>query len=139
MSILTAGKIIDRALLLEEGGAVVIPCSSYEEMEKLRVRLYKIRKQLEGKHRELAFSLDITRRISKNKDKWTLYVTKDASLSGVFILEAGEAMPFDEDEFNEKEEEKEEPVEDFDDVALKIEEAQKLEKEKQETSKNNIS
>ena len=133
----TASKVIDRAILLEEGGAIVIPCSSYEEMEKLRTRLYKIRKQLEGKHRELAFSLDITRKVGKNK--WTLYITKDIGLSGVLIVEAGEAKPFTSEEDFLEEEGFEEPAEDFDEVAAKIEATQDLQGEDEETSKNNIS
>lgn len=150
MNTVTANKVIDRALLLNEGGAIVIPCSSFREMEKLRVRLYKIKKQLERKHKKLAFSLDITRKVSENK--WTLYVTKDSSLSGVFIIEAGEAAPFTlEEQAPEEEEEEltseqaqEEPLEEqapenFDDVAIRIEEAQNLEEENEETSKNNIS
>lgn len=155
MDTITAGKIIDRAILLEEGGVIVIPCSSYEEMEKLRTRLYKIRKQLERQHKELAFSLDITRKA--RKDKWTLYVTKDTGLSGVFVIEAGEATPFGIKDKPEKEEVKEieeikEEVEDFDEVAAKIEAAQDLEEEEEiskaskgeawderENVKNNIS
>lgn len=148
MDTVTANKVIDRALLLNEGGAIVIPCSSFGEMEKLRVRLYKIKKQLERKHKKLAFSLDITRKVSENK--WTLYVTKDSSLSGVFIIEAGEAAPFTleeqapeeeeeepKPEFKEEEEEEKEemPTEDFDDVAAKIEEAQNLEEENEENVK----
>lgn len=140
----TASKLIDRAILLEEGGAIVIPCSSYEEMEKLRIRLYKIRRQLEKQHRDLSSSLDITRKVRKNK--WTLYITKDTSLSGVFIIESGEAKPFTSEQVLEEEGSEEllesselpESPEDFDDVAAKIEQAQDS-LESQETSKSNIS
>ena len=139
-TIITAGKVIDRAILLEEGGVIVIPCSSYEEMEKLRTRLYKVRRQLKRQHRELSFSLDITRKVRENK--WTLYVTKDASLSGVFIVEAGEAKPFTLEQAPEESSEEPsestespEPVEDFDEVAAKIEATQDLGEENEETSK----
>ena len=135
---ITAGKIIDRAILLEEGGAIVIPCSSYEEMEKLRIRLYKIRKQLEKQHRELSSSLDITRKVGR--DKWTLYITKDANLPGVFIIEAGEAKPFTLEQAPEEEpSEPSKPIEDFDDIAAKIEATQDLREENKETSKITIS
>lgn len=141
--IITASKIIDRAILLEEGGVIVIPCSSYEEMEKLRTRLYKIRSQLRNQHRELALSLDITRKVRENK--WTLYITKDTHLSGVFIIEAGEATPFTSEQAPEELSESSEPsesskpAEDFDKVAAKIEETQDLQGENEEMSKNNIS
>ncbi|MCE7738500.1 MAG: hypothetical protein GPJ50_03885 [Candidatus Heimdallarchaeota archaeon] len=96
---------------------------------------------MEKQHRELSFSLDITRKIGKNK--WTLYVTKDANLSGVFIIEAGEAKPFTLEQAPEEEpsepSEPLEPTEDFDDVATKIEATQDLQEEDEETSKNNIS
>lgn len=132
---ITASKIIDRAILLDEGGAIVIPCSSYEEMEKLRTRLYKIRRQLRSQHRELASSVDITRKVKENK--WTLYITKDTGLSGVFIVEAGEAKPFTLEQAPEQAPEEEpsepsEPAEDFDEVAAKIEEAQDLQEENKE-------
>lgn len=144
----TAPKLIDRAILLEEGGAIVVPCSSYEEMEKLRVRLYKLKQQLQGSYRDIALSLDIRRRVSTNR--WTIFITKDVGFSGVFILEGGEAKPFDlQEEEKEKEaelppeeelEEKElapapapAPVpEDFDDVAAEIERTQGLTEEKEE-------
>jgi hypothetical protein len=137
---ITASKVIDRAILLEEGGAIVIPCSSYEEMEKLRTRLYKIRRQLKSQHRELSSSIDITRKVRENK--WTLYITKDTGLSGVFIVEDGEAKPFTLEEQTPEqvpEEPLEQAPEDFDEVAAKIEEAQDLQEENEETSKNNIS
>ena len=127
----TASTIIDRAILLKEGGAIVIPCSSYEEMERLRIRLYKLRKQLEIKHRDIALSLDIRRKASS--DKWTVFVTKDAGFSGVFVVEEGEAKPFDIEEIEaelleeaEKEKEVEVEAEDFDDVAAEIERTQGL-------------
>ena len=137
---ITASKVIDRAILLEEGGAIVIPCSSYEEMEKLRTRLYKIRRQLKSQHRELSSSIDITRKVRENK--WTLYITKDTGLSGVFIVEAGEAKPFTLEQAPEQvpeEEPLEQAPEDFDEVAARMEEAQDLQEENEETSKNNIS
>ena len=141
---ITASKVIDRAILLEEGGAIVIPCSSYEEMEKLRTRLYKIRRQLKSQHRELSSSIDITRKVRENK--WTLYITKDTGLSGVFIVEDGEAKPFTLEEQAPEQVPEEEPLEqapeDFDEVAARMEEAQDLQEDSsefQETSKNNIS
>ena len=154
----TASSIIDRAILLKEGGVIVIPCSSYEEMEGLRSRLYKLRNQLAKKHSSLAMSLDITRKV-KGK-KWTLYVSKEKTLLGVLIIEDGKAEPFsievNEETAGERRErlmaedgtevtqkcsepqELPEPKEDFDEVAAKIEEAQDLhweERENEETSK----
>lgn len=131
---ITASKLIDRAILLEEGGAIVIPCSSYEEMEKLRIRLYKLKGQLQKSCRDTALSLDIKRKVST--DRWTIFITKDADLPGVFIVENGKAKPF-EDELPELPEEVEE-VElqekkeaDFDDIAAEIEKAQGLREEKE--------
>ena len=122
----TASKIIDRAILLEEGGAIVIPCPSYKEMERLRIRLYKLKKQLEGNYKEVGLALDITRKVGT--DKWTLFITKDTSLSGVFVIEGGEAKPFIEEAEGERKEkeEVEEKEEDFDEVAAEIEATQGL-------------
>lgn len=136
----TASKIIDRAILLEEGGAIVIPCSSYEEMERLRIRLYKLKKELQKGYKDTAVSLDIKRKVSA--DRWTLFITKDTALEGVFIVEGGEAKAF-EDELSEEPEVLKEPKEvelpeaDFDDVAAEIEESQGLAKneDNKETSK----
>lgn len=136
----TASKIIDRAILLEEGGTIVIPCISYTEMEKLRTRLYKLKSNLEKSYRDVAISLDIRRRVTR--DKWTLFITKDANLSGIFIVEDGETKPFytgfekeieektetkTEDEIMEEVEETEkETKKDFDSVASEMEKAQGL-------------
>lgn len=141
----TASKIIDRAILLEEGGAIVIPCSSYEEMERLRIRLYKLKKELQKGYKDTAVSLDIKRKVTS--DRWTLFITKDTALEGVFIVEGGEAKAF-EDEVKPPEEAKilkepkepevlKEPEADFDDIAEEIEKAQGLTKEEdnKETSK----
>lgn len=136
----TANKVIDKAILLKEGGVIVIPCSSYEEMERLRIRLYKLRKQLRENYKEIALSLDICRKISGDNSRWTIYITKDTNLTGVLIIENGEARPFedededsyiqrdkDEDEHKEEKEEKEEEKEEnFDDVAAEIERTQGL-------------
>lgn len=148
----TASSIIDRAITLKEGGVIVIPCSSYEEMENLRVRLYKVRRQLGKKYDNLAKTLDITRRAKESN--WTLYISKEAALTGVFIVEEGETKPFINEEDVKTEEERiaflkkgemeremememerEEEVEvkmgekkekDFDEVATEIERAQNL-------------
>ncbi len=148
---ITASSVIDRAISLKEGGVIVIPCSSYEEMEGLRVRFYKLRNQLAKKHSTLATSLDITRKVRKKK--WTLYISKERSLQGVLVVENGEATPLvieaeeEEDESRRKrlmledgvlggvetededKDETEAPTQNFDDVASKIEEAQGLTKE----------
>lgn len=145
-TIVTASRVIDRAILLEEGGAIVIPCSSYEEMENLRTRLYKLKTQLAKNYREVALSLDIKRKVSTNK--WVLFVTKDSSLSGVFIVEGGEAKPFDdikgfeeteETEEKRKEEEIEEEVKDFDDIATEMEITQGLLSKDEEETKIDVS
>lgn len=132
----TANKIIDRAILLKEGGAITISCPSYIEMERLRIRLYKLRKQLEKSHREVAHSLDIIRKVRANK--WTIYITKDSSLSGVFILEDGEVKPFDNKmekvEEIEIEAEEEKKSEAFDDIAAEIEATQGLTAEEKEVN-----
>lgn len=131
---ITASRLLDRAILLEEGGAIVVPCASYEDMEKLRIRLYKLKRQLEENYRDMALSLDIKRKVSGNR--WTIFISKDTALSGVFVVEGGEAKPFELEEVElpdeeEKEEEKETelpelPEVDFDDIAAEIEETQGL-------------
>jgi len=137
----TANKLIDRAILLKEGGAITIACPSYIEMERLRIRLYKLRKQLEKSHKELAYSLDITRKATANR--WTIYITKDNSLSGVFIIEDGVAKPFDDEieevEKTEEIEEETKEVEGFDEVAAKIEAAQGLTQGEKEVNNENNS
>lgn len=141
----TASKIIDRAILLEEGGAIVIPCSSYEEMERLRIRLYKLKKELQKSYKDTAISLDIKRKVTS--DRWTLFITKDTALEGVFIVEGGEAKAFENELPEELPEEAKIPKEpevpeaDFDDVAEEIEKAQGLTKEEdnKETSNINVS
>lgn len=135
----TASKIIDKAILLKKGGVIVIPCSSYEEMERLRIRLYKLKKQLGGNYREVALSLDISRKIGT--DKWTLFITKDTILPGVLVIENGEIRPFEEEEEGEEEdvrrtrlmakdakdaENTKEKERDFGEVAAEIEAAQNL-------------
>lgn len=134
---ITASKLIDRAILLEEGGAIVIPCSSYEEMEKLRIRLYKLKRQLEEKYRDVALSLDIKRKVDVDANRWTIFITKDASLSGIFIVEGGKAKPFEEEveppELIEPEEaslpEASLPEADFDNIAAEMEKTQGLTEE----------
>lgn len=132
----TASKIIDRAMLLEEGGAIVIPCSSYEEMERLRIRLYKLKKELQKGYKDTAVSLDIKRKVTS--DRWTLFITKDTALEGVFIVEEGKAKPFDSAPEKEAELSKEEeptlPIEEqsFDDAADEIEKNQGLNKKEEE-------
>lgn len=160
--VITASSIMDRAILLKDGGAIAIPCSSYEEMESLRIRLYKLRNRLEKRYKFLARTLDIVRKTGE--DKWTLYITKERTIPGVLIIEDGEARPFVINETKEErtEEEKErltaaneidslnltdtehqeqkERTGNFDEAASKIEAAQGLAEEKdQEKSKSDVS
>lgn len=124
----TASNIIDRAVLLKDGGAIVIPCSSYEEMEALRLRLYKLRSKLEKKHSSITRTLDITRKVGENR--WTLFISKEKTLPGVLIIEDGEAKPFTiETEENKAELQR---LEDFDEAAAKIEAMQGLSKAEEE-------
>lgn len=126
-SIVTASSIIDRAISLKDGGVIVIPCNSYEDMERLRIRLYKVRNQLSKNYESIAKTLDITRKTKEGKH--TLYVSKEVGLPGVFIIEEGEALPFAvTEDFQESQEEVKEvkQEQDFDSVAAEIEASQGL-------------
>ena len=94
MGKITASSVIDRAIALKNGGVVVVPCSSFEEMEKLRTKMYKLKNQLSKGHSSLARSIDITRKSSNGR--WTIYISKEEDLPGVFVIEEGEALPLEE-------------------------------------------
>ncbi len=140
MNTTTLSSVIDKAITLKEGGVIVIPCSSYEDMEGTRIKLYKLRNQLAKKHSSLARTIDITRKVREGK--WTIYVSKEIALLGVLVIENGEAKPFvlEDEERREKlmeEDRVETEVEteakteqnqerDFDEVAAEIEASQNL-------------
>ena len=148
MQTITLSAIIDKAITLKEGGAIVIPCSSYEDMERTRIKLYKLRNQLAKKHSSLARTIDITRKAKE--ESWNIYISKEKTLLGVLIIEDGEAKPFVLEDDEERRESFMEEVEvevevetkteqepekdfikqkDFDEVAAEIEQAQSLEEE----------
>lgn len=89
----TASEILQKAMLLEDGGDIKIPCASYEEMETLRTRLYKVRRQLEGQHSALARAIDITRKVRENS--WFIIVAKEMSFPGIIVTEGGISRPFE--------------------------------------------
>ena len=97
----TANRIIDRAVLLEEGETIALPCPSYDAMEALRTQLYKVKQQLEKKHLAAARALYISRKARKGK--WTIFVTKETGIPGAFIVKDGEARPLDLPEETEEE------------------------------------
>ena len=146
MNTTTLSSVIDKAIQLKEGGVIVIPCTSYEDMEGIRIKLYKLRNQLAKKHSSLARTIDITRKARKGK--WTIYVSKEKALLGVLIIEDGEAKPFiledeerreklmEEDGIETEIEQSQVLEKDFDDVAAEIEASQNLtEGEEQELTK----
>lgn len=133
----TASSIIDRAISLKEGGVIIIPCSSYASMERLRIRLYKVKNKLAKSYGSVANTIDIARK--SNNEKHVIYVSKETSLDGVFIMEEGEAMPFtctedstDKEVEQEVEQEVEVEEKDFDEVAAEIEACQNLTEDRPE-------
>lgn len=91
----SANEILDEAILLKDGGVIAISCRSYREMEALRTKLYRVKRQLEGKYSSMAKAIDITRKIERDKNKWTLLVSKDLTVSEVVIIEDGIVRPFE--------------------------------------------
>jgi len=90
----TAGEIIDQAMTLKEGGRITIQCHDYEEMENLRVNLYKTRKLLEKSHRAMARMLWISRQVIDNG--WLVHVTKEKTVSNIVIVDGdGTVKPFE--------------------------------------------
>lgn len=87
----TAREILDKAILLKEGGKIITKCEDYSEMESLRTNLYKARNALLKKHRSLAYSLYISR--EKVDDDYLVTITKE-----VVIVEDGKVRPFERDE-----------------------------------------
>lgn len=145
----TLSAILDKAITLKDGGVIIIPCASYEEMEIARTKLYKLRNQLSKKFSSLARALDIKR--EGKKGSWTLYISKESTIKGVLIIEDGETRPFElktEEEAVRKNklikedikdiEDIKEDIEkthlnrDFDEVAAEIEATQNLETEKED-------
>ena len=147
MTGITAREMLDAAIALEEGQKIVTQCDSYEEMESLRINLYKSRKALLKVHKALAYSLYISREIKGNN--WFVTIAKELSVSKVIIVgKDGSVKPFERTEAavgtEENEQERlvrlmkedglpeleiEEALtkqgeDDFDKAALKIEEAQ---------------
>ena len=145
MQTITLSAIIDKAITLKEGGAIVIPCSSYEDMERTRIKLYKLRNQLAKKHSSLARTIDITRKAKE--ESWNIYISKEKTLLGVLIIEDGEAKPFiledeerreklmEEDGIETEIEQSQVLEKDFDDVAAEIEASQNLTEEGEEQEK----
>jgi len=90
----TAGEIIDQAMTLKEGGRITIQCHDYEEMENLRVNLYKTRKLLEKSHRAMARMLWISRQVTDGG--WLVHVTKEKTVSNIVIVDGdGTVKPFE--------------------------------------------
>ena len=90
---LTAATAIDKALLLEEGETITIPCPSYDSMESLRSQLYKRKKTLAKAYRKMADSIYITR--ETNKHGWFIHLTKQHRVTGAFITgKDGSIRPF---------------------------------------------
>jgi len=143
----TAREIMDAAILLQDGERIITKCPSYEEMEKLRVYLYKTRTQMLKTHKEMAYSLYISR--ETNEEGFFVVVAKEMTVEGVVVIDKdGNVRPFtrkehvpaaDEDstermrrlmaEDGMTEEEIEDALaqkgeEDFDEAASKIEEMQ---------------
>lgn len=91
----TAADIIDRAVSLEEGEDIVIPYSSYNELETMRIQLYKRRATLEKKHEAQADSIYISREVNRKEGTFLLLVKKAARCTGLFIRDKdGNIKPF---------------------------------------------
>ena len=88
-------KIFDKVLSSEEGECIAIKCSSFEEMERLRIQLYRERMKLRKAYKELADVLNISRK--SEGDKWVIYLSKAPEIPEdrvFFISKAGRVKPF---------------------------------------------
>lgn len=94
----TANRVMEAAILLNEGEIIALPCPTYNAMESLRTQLYKVKQQLEKKHPVMARTLYISRKIEDNnlaEPKWTVFVTKETGVPEAFIIDRnGKAQPF---------------------------------------------
>ena len=92
-------NIFDRVLAADEGECVAVGCSSFEEMERVRMQFYREMKKLRRAHRELAAGLSISRKTENHK--WIVCLTKSPEISPekvVFFSKDGKIEPFEKKE-----------------------------------------
>lgn len=80
-----AVELFQRALTLEAGGRIVIPCQDYYEMERVRVALYKQLNRLRRANRKLAEKLSISREFSSENAKFMVYISHSAFIRDAFV------------------------------------------------------
>ena len=81
---LTAREIMDQAVTLNSGQRIAVQCASYNEMEALRTNLYKLRAMMLKKHRQLAYTLWVSRKIEG--DNYFVIVTKETEIKNAVII-----------------------------------------------------
>lgn len=94
-------KIIDRVVAAEEGEFVAIKCSTFEEMERVRMQLYREMRKLRKSHKHIFDGMSVSR-VSEN-GKFVVYLSKIPELDAdrIFFLDkSGNAKPFEKEETN---------------------------------------
>jgi len=89
-------KLFDEAL--ESGETVVVPCSSYKEMERIRTKLYREKARMFKKIGLRAEEVDITREIldEGEEKKFIVYLSKSPGLPDAYIIDkAGKTRVID--------------------------------------------
>ena len=139
-------KLFDEALESEE--TVIVPCSSFREMERIRTKLYREKARIGKKIGLKAEEIDISREIIEegNETKYVVYISKSPGLPDAYTIDkAGKVRNIDKPVLAETEEDRmtrlmredgmteeeisdalaEKGEDDFDKAATKIEQLQK--------------
>lgn len=78
-------EIFDKAILLEEGEELWIPCTSSEEQNSVRVNIYREKSKFASKFPEEAVCIGVSKRRNADKLPCVVIYKKGKSLSESFI------------------------------------------------------
>lgn len=98
-------EIFDRVLASEEGEFVVIKCENYDEMERVRMRLYREMRKLKRAHKGLFDGLSISRQADAVEKKYVVYLSKSPEIESdrvLFFSKNGRVEPFEKEKTNGK-------------------------------------
>lgn len=82
---LSPAELFGKALMLEPGDRIVLPCRNRYEMERLRVSLYRQLNKLRKVNRDEADNLSISREHSPKDNKHIIYIYHAPRVGDAFI------------------------------------------------------
>lgn len=85
---LSSTELFSKALMLEPGGRIVMPCNSFSEMERVRIALYRQLNKLRKVNSQEAAKLAISRSSVKDEGKYIISIWYAADIKDAFIEHA---------------------------------------------------